>query len=168
MSLKITDVERTTLCVPFTPRCEKWNAREVWNWKVVEICRVETDAGFVGWGETLPHYTWGKVSDSSVDKVLGKNPADFLGDDSLGAGLQMALYDVVGKALGVPVYRLLNLPRVREWCPISWWTIDFPPEALAEEAKDALAAGYVAYKTKARPSFYCFQHIDSLRPVSPG
>ena len=141
MSLTITDVERITLCVPFTPRCELWNAREVWNWKVVEVCRVETDAGFVGWGETLPHYTWGRVSDDAVARVKGKNPAAFLGDDSLGAGLQMALYDVVGKALGVPAYKLLNQPLVRSWCPISWWTIDFPPEALAEEAKDALAAG---------------------------
>ena len=55
-------------------------------------------------------------------------------DDSLGAGLQMAIYDVVGKALEVPLYRLLNLPRVREWCPISWWNIDMPPEAFAAES----------------------------------
>ena len=65
------------------------------------------------WGETLPHYTWGTVSDAAVARVQGGNPADFLGDDSLGCGLQMALYDVVGKALGVPAYRLFNLPKVR-------------------------------------------------------
>ena len=53
----------------------------------------------------------------------------------------MALYDIVGKALGVPVYRLFNLPRVREWCPISWWNIDMPPEAFAEEAQEAVVAG---------------------------
>ena len=58
----------------------------------------------VGYGETLPHYTWGRVSDDAIARVKGGNPAEFLGDDSLGAGLQMALYDLVGKALGVPVY----------------------------------------------------------------
>jgi L-alanine-DL-glutamate epimerase-like enolase superfamily enzyme len=167
MSLRITDVERITLTVPFTPRCEKWNAREVWQWKVVEVCRVETDAGLIGWGETLPHYTWGRVSDDAVARVKGKNPADFLGDDSLGAGLQMALYDVVGKALGVPVYKLLNQPLVRPWCPISWWTIDFPPDALAEEARDALAAGYVAYKTKARPWWDIWAQVEALSAASP-
>ena len=76
--------------------------------------------------------------DAAIERVKGGNPADFLGDDSLGAGLQMALYDLVGKALGVPVYRLFNLPRAREWCPISWWNIDMPPEAYAAEAKEAL------------------------------
>ena len=82
-----------------------------------EITRVVTDAGFVGYGETLPHYTWGAVTDEAVARVRGRNAAEFLGDDSLGAGLQMALYDVVGKALGVPAWRLFNLPQVREWVP---------------------------------------------------
>src|SRR5689334_22813925 len=53
-SLHIKDIERITLDVPFTPRCEEWNALLVRNWRVVEICRVETEGGFVGWGETLP------------------------------------------------------------------------------------------------------------------
>jgi L-alanine-DL-glutamate epimerase-like enolase superfamily enzyme len=79
----------------------------------------------------------------------------------------MALYDLVGKALGVPAYRLFNLPRVREWCPISWWTIDMPPDALAEEAKAALAAGYTSYKTKARPWFDVFAQVEAMSSVSP-
>src|SRR5262245_17233234 len=138
----ITAVERITVNVPFTPRCHEWNALLVWQWSISEIIRVTTDVpDLVGYGETLPHYTWGRVSDEAIARVKGGNPADFLGDDTLGAGLQMALYDLVGKALGVPAYRLFNLPRVREWCPISWWNIDMPPEALAAEAQDALAHG---------------------------
>ena len=115
--LIITDVERIVVNVPFTPRCQEWNAREVWQWRISELIRVTTDAGIVGYGETILHYTWGRVSDEAIARVKGGNPADFLGDDSLGAGLQMALYDVVGKALGVPVYRLLSLPRVRAVVP---------------------------------------------------
>ena len=42
------------------------------------------------------------------------------------------------------------LPRLREWCPISWWNIDMPPEAYAAEAQEALARGYTSYKFKAR------------------
>ena len=44
---------------------------------------------------------------------MGANPADLLWDDSLGAGLQQALFDVVGKALGVPVHRLMGFRRAR-------------------------------------------------------
>src|SRR5262245_10017559 len=168
MKLHITDIERIVVKVPFTPRNETWNAREIWQWGISEIIRITTDApGIVGYGETLPHYTWGRVSDEAIERVKGGNPADFLGDDSLGAGLQMALNDVVGKALGVPAYRLFNLPKVRDWCPISWWTIDFPPEALAEEAKEALSKGYTSYKTKARPWWDVYAQVEAINAVSP-
>ena len=165
--LRITDIERITARVPFTPRCQEWNAREIWQWGISEVIRIQSDAGLVGYGETLPHYTWGRVSDEAIERVKGGNPADFLGDDSLGAGLQMALYDLVGKALEVPLYRLLNLPKVRDWCPISWWTIDFPPEALAAEAEEALARGYTAYKTKARPWWDVFAQVEAINAVTP-
>jgi L-alanine-DL-glutamate epimerase-like enolase superfamily enzyme len=156
------------LDVPFTPRCQEWNAREVWQWRVTEIIRITTDSpGIVGYGETILHYTWSRVSDEAINRVRGGNPADFLGDDSLGAGLQMAMYDVVGKALGVPAYRLFNLPKVRDWCPISWWNIDLAPEALAEETKDALASGYTSYKTKARPWFDVYAQVEAISAASP-
>ena len=165
--LTITDVERIVVDVPYTPRCQEWNAREIWQWRISEVIRVTTDAGIVGYGETILHYTWGRVPDEAIDRVKGHNPADFLGDDSLGAGLQMALYDVVGKALGVPVYRLLNLPRVREWCPISWWNIDMPPEAFAAEAQEALARGYTSHKIKARPWWDVYEQVEAISAVTP-
>lgn len=165
---RIVDVERIVVQVPFTPRCEEWNAREVWQWKISEVLRVVTDTpGLVGYGETILHYTWGRVSDEAIARVKGGNPADFLGDDSLGAGLQMAMYDLVGKALGVPIHRLFNLPQVRAWCPISWWNIDFPPEALAEEAADALAQGYTSLKTKARPWWDVYAQVEAMAKVTP-
>jgi L-alanine-DL-glutamate epimerase-like enolase superfamily enzyme len=167
-NLRIRDVERIVVDVPFTPRCQEWNAREVWQWRISEIIRVTTDApDLVGYGETILHYTWGRVPDAAIERIRGGNPADFLGDDSLGAGLQMALYDLVGKALGVPAYRLFNLPRVREWCPISWWNIDMPPEALALEAQDALARGYTSYKIKARPWWDVYAQIEAISAVTP-
>jgi L-alanine-DL-glutamate epimerase-like enolase superfamily enzyme len=167
LKLKVTDVERITVNVPLTERCEEWNLREVYQWRISEVIRISTDAGFVGYGETLPHYTWGRVSDDAIARVRGRNPADFLGDDSLGAGLQMAIYDVVGKALGVPAYRLFNRPRVREWCPISWWNIDMPPEAVAGEAQDAVARGYTSYKIKARPWWDVFEQVEAISKVTP-
>lgn len=165
--LKIVEVERITVDVPFTERVRRWNALLVGQWRVSEITRVVTDAGVVGYGETLPHYTWGRVTDEAVERVRGKNPADFLGDDSLGAGLQMAIYDVVGKALGVPAYRLFNLPKVRDWCPIAWWNTKMGPEDLAEEAKEAIARGYTAHKFKVRPWIDIYAQIEAVSAVTP-
>ena len=99
MKIKIKDVERITVHVPFTPRCKIWCAREQYQWDISEVVRVTTDVpDLVGYGETMPHYTWGRVSDEAIERVKGANAAQFLGDDSLGAGLQMAIYDLVGKA----------------------------------------------------------------------
>ncbi|HET6384296.1 MAG TPA: mandelate racemase/muconate lactonizing enzyme family protein [Armatimonadota bacterium] len=165
---RITDVERIVVDVPFTPRCQIWNAREVWHWRISEVIRIQTDTpGLVGYGETILFYTWSRVSDAAIERVKGHNPAEFLGDDSLGAGLQMAIYDLCGKTLGVPAYRLFNLPRVREWCPISWWNIDMPPEAFADEAQEALAKGYTSYKIKARPWWDVFEQVDAIARVTP-
>jgi L-alanine-DL-glutamate epimerase-like enolase superfamily enzyme len=165
--LSIVDVERIVVNVPLTPRCQEWNAREQYQWGVTEVIRITTDAGLVGYGETILHYTWGRVSDEAIARVKGGNPAEFLGDDSLGAGLQMALYDVVGKALDVPLYRLLGLPTVRQWCPISWWNTDMPPEALAAEAQDAVARGYTSHKIKARPWWDEYEQVEAISAVTP-
>ena len=165
--IRISNIERITLDVPFTPRTLPWNALLVGQWRVVEIIRVTTDAGITGYGETLPYYTWGKVSDAAIERAMGKNIADLLGDDSLGAGLQMAIYDIAGKAFDVPVHRLFNMPQVREWCPIAWWNTKMPPEVLAEEAQDAVAQGYTAHKFKARPWFDVYAQVEAISAVTP-
>jgi L-alanine-DL-glutamate epimerase-like enolase superfamily enzyme len=165
--LKITDIERITIDVPYTPRVHPWNELLVGQWRIVEIMRVTTDAGFVGYGETLPHYTWRRVSDDAVKRAMGSNPADLLHDDTLGAGLQMALWDVVGKALGVPMYRLLGQPKVRDWCTIGWWNTKAPPEVLREEAKEAMSKGYMAHKFKARPWFDVYEQVAQISAVTP-
>src|SRR5690554_2666591 len=123
----ITDVERIWVEVPLKVRHDRHLTRENWDWTVFEILRLHTDCDLVGYGETMCYYTWGRVPDEQVERVKGHSPFEFLWDDALGAGLQMAVYDLAGKALGVPCYRLLG-PKVREWCPISWWTNDMSTE----------------------------------------
>jgi L-alanine-DL-glutamate epimerase-like enolase superfamily enzyme len=166
-SLRIKEIERITLRVPFTPRVQQWNALLVWQWQIVEIIRVTTDDGTVGYGETLPHYTWGTVPEAAIERAKGRNPVELLGDDSLGAGLQMAIYDVVGKALEVPVHRLFNLPKVRDWCPIAWWNTKMGPADLAGEAQDALQQGYIFHKFKARPWICVYEQVEAISAVTP-
>jgi len=139
----------------------------VWQWQIVEIIRVTTDDGTVGYGETLPHYTWGKVSDEALERARGANPVELLGENGLGAGLDMALYDVVGKALGVPVHQLLNRPKIRDWCPLAWWNTKMSPADLAGEAQDAVAAGYTTHKFKTRPWFDVYEQVEAIGAVTP-
>ena len=53
----------------------------------------------------------------------------------------MALYDLMGKILGVPLWKLLG-PRVLKWVPVADWTVSQPREAMAEKVRQVLARGY--------------------------
>ena len=104
MTARISSVERFTLQVPFVDRVRREMERAgIHTWSELEITRVETDAGIVGWGETIQNYTWGRVE--AHERVIGQSPFTLMWDDSLGAGLQMALFDAAGKLGGVPLYQ---------------------------------------------------------------
>ncbi|RKU28761.1 enolase [Candidatus Poribacteria bacterium] len=167
--MKVTNIERILVDVPFTPRQHKITRESVstvYNWSLLELCKVTTDTGHIGWGETVIHYTYSRVSEGSVERVLGESPAEYMNDDSLGAGLQIALFDVVGKILEVPVYRLLG-PQCREDVPISWWSIDSSPENWAAEAADAVEDGYTSFKNKPRPWWDIVKQVESVGEVVP-
>jgi len=146
----IRAVERTWVSVPLRPRHARHLTRENWDWTVFEILRLRTDSALVGIGETMCYYTWGRVPQAQVDRVIGHSPFEFLWDDSLGAGLQMACFDLAGKAVGVPCHRLLGA-QVRTGCPVSWWANDMSTEDWCEEVREALSLGYLSAKLKARP-----------------
>lgn len=164
----ITDVSVIRTHVPFRERVAPWNALLVGGFGLVDVYRVETeDPDVVGWGEQLHEETTGLESRPPLNAFRGRNPAELLGAEGLGLGLQAALYDVVGKTLGVPVYALFGRPRVREWVPLSWWNTKLPPELLAEEARDALREGYLAHKVKARPWFDVYEQVERISAVTP-
>jgi L-alanine-DL-glutamate epimerase-like enolase superfamily enzyme len=165
-NLIIKDIERTWVSVPLKPRHARHLTRENWDWTVFEILRLHTNSDLVGYGETMCYYTWGQVPQAQVDRVLGHSPFEFLWDDRLGAGLQMAIYDLVGKALEVPCYKLLG-PQVRDWCPVSWWTNDMSTEDWISEIREALSLGYMSAKLKARPWRDLLAQIETLAQIVP-
>jgi L-alanine-DL-glutamate epimerase-like enolase superfamily enzyme len=164
--VKVTHIDGIVLDVPFVDEPQRNMARNHAGWHISELIRVETDDGLVGFGETLPNYTYHRVTDAAIERVRGRNPFDVMWDDLLGSGLQMALFDVAAKRVGVPLYRLLG-EKVRDWCPIGWWSIDMPPSDFQAEAKNALANGYTAYKLKARPWFDIVEQVRAVCEVVP-
>jgi len=165
-SLVIERVERTWVSVPLKPRHARHLTRENWDWTVFEILRAHTNSDLVGYGETMCYYTWGKVPQEQIDRVTGHSPFEFLWDDELGAGLQMAVYDLAGKALGVPCYQLLG-QKIRDWCPISWWSNDMSTEDWEDEIREALSLGYLNAKLKARPWRDFVGQIETLAGMVP-
>ena len=125
--MKVAAIEFIHLDVPFEPHTDSQMKYWLPHWRISQLCKVTLDNGVVGWGETIPNYTWSKVPDGVESRVVGREAASLLWDDDLGAGVQMALFDAVGKILDVPIYHLLG-EKVRDWCPISWWAMDMPPE----------------------------------------
>ncbi|MBS10441.1 MAG: enolase [Gemmatimonadetes bacterium] len=165
MSSKVKKVERYTLLVPFVDRVRREMERAgIHTWSELELTRVETDAGIVGWGETIQNYTWGRVKDE--DRVIGKTPFELMWDDSLGAGLQMALFDAAGKLAGVPLYRLLG-QKCRDWCAVSFWDHDMSPEKYEVEARTAVELGYTCIKIKTRPWFDVRETIRRISDITP-
>lgn len=126
--------------------------------------KVETDEGISGWGEPIVE---GKAATvlaavSEMEKELvGKDPRQledlwqrlYRGGFYRGgpvlmsalAGIDQALWDIKGKALGVPVYELLG-GAVRDRMQIYGWIGGDRPSDVARAAKDRLDQGFQAVK----------------------
>ncbi len=162
---KIKDLDIYHLWVPTRTAIRREMERaHIHRWSEVEVIHVTLESGAEGIGETIVHYTWGRPR--QPEKTLGRNPAELMWDDNCGAGLQMALFDAVGKELGVPVHRLLGVP-LRTHCPVSHWGHDMPPALYAQEARRAVERGYTSMKIKARPWFDVRETLHQISVHTP-
>ena len=166
MRTTIERIDRHPVEVPFRTVPGRNLERELPHWRYFEIVEVELGDGTVGYGETMLFYTWGETTDADVERALGRRAPELMWDDSVGAGLQMALFDAVGKSLSVPVHALLG-EKVHEETPLSWWCIDMPAEDWVAEAERALDAGYTSLKVKGRPWFDIRRQLDALDEALP-
>ena len=117
-NLDVTQIETTWVNVPFRPVPGSRMFAENYEWTYFEIHKVTLACGVVGFGETMTYYTWGRPTEKTIAYARGRNAAELMWDDALGAGLQMALFDAVGKANDVPLHRLLG-PKHRDRAFIS-------------------------------------------------
>jgi len=163
---EVVRVERTTVRLPYREIPGRNMDRELPHWRWIEICEIELKSGVVGIGETLLYYTWGVPDDEGVKRIEGKNAVSLIWDDSLGAGLQMALFDAVAKTSEVPIHCLLG-KKINNQTPLSWWNIDTSAEDMAAECREAMRQGYRSYKTKGRPWFDVWKQVDLASDAVP-
>ena len=163
---EIEDVNRTTIKLEYREVPRRNMDRELPHWRYAEICEVQLKSGITGIGETLLYYTWGVPSDDDVARVMGKNALEVMWDDSLGAGLQMAIFDAVARTAEVPVHALLG-DKVHDRTPLSWWNIDTSAADMASDCRTAFEQGYMSYKTKGRQWFDIWQQVEASVAVVP-
>ncbi|MGO4452986.1 galactonate dehydratase [Arthrobacter sp. RAF14] len=142
--------------------------------------KIETDTGLVGWGEPVLEGRAATVAaavEELSDYLIGKDPR--LIEDhwtvmyrsgfyrgggihmSALAGLDQALWDIKGKALGVPVHELLG-GRLREAIKVYSWIGGDRPGETAGQARDAVARGFSAVKMNGPEEL---QYIDTWDKV---
>ncbi|MEI9423507.1 galactonate dehydratase [Mesorhizobium sp. Cs1299R1N1] len=126
--------------------------------------KIETDAGVTGWGEPVVEgraLTVEAAVKELGDYLIGKDPR--LIEDhwtvmhrggfyrggpilmSAIAGIDQALWDIKGKALGVPVHELLG-GRLRDTIKVYSWIGGDRPAEVAAGAKEMVARGFLALK----------------------
>lgn len=126
----------------------------------VLLVKLETDQGFVGWGETAPiSGARGTIEDHLAPRLIGENPLEYrrlwrtLWGANFGNGLavgavETALNDLRGKALNLPVAELFG-GRQRERVPVYVSALEYLEGAEIEEHYPSTAAKMVARGHKA-------------------
>ncbi len=142
--MKITNIE----VIPIYPRLAKrYDNRKVDLYGIDHrtVFKVETDAGIVGYGDQRVR-PGGQPDSSRVKPLIGRDPFDFINNHlPQGPALSCALYDVMGKYLEVPVYKLIG-QKVRDAVSVAAWTRPAPPETFRDEIRRAAAQGYTIFK----------------------
>ena len=138
--------------------------------------KIETDEGIVGWGEPVLEgraHTVAAMVDELADYLIGKDPrqiedhwtvmyrAGFYRGGGIHmsalAGIDQALWDIKGKALGVSVSDLLG-GQVRDRIRVYSWIGGDRPADTAAAAQAAVARGFTAVKMNGTEEL---QFIDS-------
>ena len=164
--LTVEKIVRTSIRIPFRPIAARNMARELPHWEYFDIFEVHLKSGIVGIGEGSMYYSWGFTKDEDIERAKGSNAASIMWDDSLGAGLQIALFDAVAKQAGVPVHALLG-QKVNKITPLSWWAIEMNADDWLMECQDAVKAGYISFKTKGRPWMDVYAQVETIAKAMP-
>jgi L-alanine-DL-glutamate epimerase-like enolase superfamily enzyme len=123
------------------------------------IVRVDTDAGLTGWGELntnfLPDISARRMEHEGCSWLIGRDPQNIVRfhlecpfESRLKSGIELALWDICGKAAGLPVAVLLG-GILRERIEVAACMGIQPYERAKEMAVWYVEQGFGTLKTKA-------------------
>ena len=114
--------------------------------RLIRVC-ITDDDGVEGWGEAAPNRFYGETADTALAALARLAPIVEACDPwkleevetelnralrfngSVKSAISAALHDLIGKRLGVPVYRLWGLDSAR--APLSSFTIAIAASSIA-------------------------------------
>ena len=163
--MKVTEVRALPLTIPLAPMVPASPWAEGIGRQI--LVRVATDGGLVGWGECFAYgATLGVcnvVDDALAPLVVGQDPSQIelvldrlhralmiWGRRGLAmmalSGVELALWDLAGKARGLPVYQLLGglvQPRLRGYASLLRYET---PAEVRQAVSAMLGMGFTAVK----------------------
>jgi muconate cycloisomerase len=165
--VKITGVETIPVLVPIEPTRATRGARGSHTTSPFLLVKILTDEGIVGLGEVSSTPGWSGedqvtaahfIADYLAPRLVGEDPTDLTrltrklagpvaANPFTKAGLEMALWDILGKVADLPLYRLLG-GAVREFVPTKYSVSGLAPARAAEIAAWAVAQGFTTMKVK--------------------
>ncbi|MCY4231375.1 MAG: mandelate racemase/muconate lactonizing enzyme family protein, partial [Alphaproteobacteria bacterium] len=162
--MKITNIETVTLSIPFDHGGPPTGFGGT-EWRNLDtlLVRVETEEGHVGWGEAfgfnaIPS-TRAALETMIAPLVIGRDASDIAAlhaelqkvlhifgryGQTIYAlsGLDIALWDIAGKAAGMPLHRLLGGAQRLSLEAYASLLRYFEPDLVGERAAAAVAQGY--------------------------
>lgn len=161
--MRIRKVEHWLVRVPFTETINWGSGARIGTTRL--ICRIETDSGAVGWGETLclldavPAVFGNVVARLAIGRQVCE--AESIYRHVLGAGyyhhkraavmaiaaLEMAMWDAFGHICGQPLHALWG-GAFRDAVPAAAYTFTRDPDALRDRLGAFAADGFDTFKVK--------------------
>src|SRR5205823_5572907 len=170
--MKITRVEPIPVSVPLKKGMTAKTAHGEHAASPYVLVKVHTDAGLVGLGEATISGLWSgetqagtmaAIKEYIAPQLVGKDPRDVTAarramdfviklNPFTKAAVEMALWDIAGKAVGLPVYQLLG-GKVRDRVRIKLvvWARDVPGSRAMAEQHLKLGVSCVKVKTGLDP-----------------
>jgi L-alanine-DL-glutamate epimerase-like enolase superfamily enzyme len=179
--MKITDLRSTILSVPF--RKPTFWPYGHWDGMTIVVVEIETDKGIAGIGESAclqgSAEACRQFIDNTVPLLTGEDPfnterihqkIEGLGGWVFGrqfagyvlGGIDMALWDIVGKASGQPLYKILG-GKIREKSECFKYISHDRPEVMAEDARLAVSQGYHTIYCKYTTIDHLGKAVEAIR-----
>ena len=161
--MKITNIEVIPIAMPLAKRYDNHAGRtRMYDIDQHIVVKIHADNGIIGYGDYEDRPT---IAPKEVEPLIDRNPFDFL-HNNFNMAIGMALYDLMGKYLEVPAYKLLG-QKVRDAVPAAAWTRPCPPDIFAEEIQRAVGQGYRIFKMHSDAKYDVIEQTKAAEAVAP-